>query len=342
MSESLPVLAAAVADEYEADVYLYSGPIREDGFGLLTQEIAAHKQRDSAILILTTHGGVPNAGYQIARMLQRSYRDFWLYCPRRCKSAGTLVALGANRLIMDQFSELGPLDVQLLKPDELGARKSGLLARSTFDALADTSFELYERLMVGIKLGSNSLVSFRLASELSATMASNLLAPVYGQINPEIVGGEHRDLQVATEYGDRLVKRSQNARPGTVHRLVHDYPAHDFIVDDEEARELFKHVDVPETSLYRLVGALSAITFQAAEDPFVCALTRLQGATDDDDADDGGDSDDKGQSGGEGRDGSTVDDRGPANRESDPGQGDPGTRGEELPAGADPDDDSGV
>jgi Serine dehydrogenase proteinase len=268
-------VAEAASNAHDADIYFYSGPIEDAGFGELAGAVTsgAKSGRDRAILILVTSGGSANAGYQIARLMQKMYAEFWLYCPSRCKSSGTLVAIGAHRLIMDSFSELGPLDVQLLKEDEIGARKSGLLARSTFDALADEAFRLYERLMINIKVKSQSLVSFKLASQLAAEMSSKLLSQVYAQISPDIVGNEKRDLDIAIQYGLRLGIISQNINSHTVEHLVQCYPSHDFIIDDDEARQWFTNVDFPSEELYRLVGALGPMAFNEADDPCVVALS---------------------------------------------------------------------
>jgi len=278
----------AAADVHDADIYLYSGPIDDRGFGRLAGAVtqASAGTRDRAILILVTNGGLANSAYQIARFMQKMYPEFWVYCPRRCKSAGTLVALGAHRLIMDSFSELGPLDVQLLKEDEIGARKSGLLARATFDALSEQAFSLYERLMISIKVKSKSLVSFKLASQLSADMTSNLLAQVYGQISPDIVGNEKRDLDVAVHYGRRLGRESRNIKPHTVDHLVGCYPSHDFIIDDDEARQWFNNVDVPSEEMYTLLAELGPVGLNEASEPFVLPLTADAFYSDDDDEED--------------------------------------------------------
>lgn len=275
----------AAADEYDADVFFYSGSIDDDGFGQLTKAVAEGKNRKNAVLILVTNGGLANPAYQIARLFQRQYETFYVFCPSRCKSAGTLVALGANHLLMDGFSELGPLDVQLVKQNEIASRKSGLLAQSSFDALADSSFELYERLMVNITLRSRGNVSFKLASELSASMASAMMAPVYAQINPDVVGSENRDLQIAFEYGRRLVEFCGNASPEAVFALVHNYPAHDFIIDDDEARTLFNRVDYPSENLYRLIPFLGEAAYDEAKVTQAGALTRLIDVTKEDDHD---------------------------------------------------------
>jgi IS1 family transposase len=83
-------------------------------------------KRDNAILFLTTYGGDPDAAYRLATCLRRNYKKISVYVFGLCKSAGTLAALGADNIVLGDFRELGPLDVQLTKPDELVPTSSGL------------------------------------------------------------------------------------------------------------------------------------------------------------------------------------------------------------------------
>jgi hypothetical protein len=159
------------------------------------------------------------------------------------------------------------------REDEIGARKSGLLTRSAFESLAEVSYELYEQFMLRITMSSGGLVSFKLASELSASMASNLLSAVYAQINPDVVGNDFRDLNVALQYGIRLIRNAGNADLSTVLHLVNHYPSHDFIIDNEEASELFQNVDQPEEELYSLIGYLGEIAYNEPDVPDVRPLT---------------------------------------------------------------------
>ena len=239
-------------------IYFYSAEIDDEGYGKLAELVTDNKNRDNALLILVTSGGSANAAYQIARLFQKTYSEgnFVLCVPSYCKSAGTLIALGAHTLVMDTFSELGPLDVQLFKQDEIGTRKSGLLSRSAFQSLEDASFDLFESLMLKIKRRSGDLISFRLASDVSARMTAELMAQVYGQISPDIIGSDFRDLQVALLYRIRLVKYSQNTSPMVVKHLVEHYPSHDFIIDNEEAASLFNEVEYPSPALYKVIGLL--------------------------------------------------------------------------------------
>jgi len=274
-NDQIKTLALTAAEKHDADIYFYSGEIDDGGYGRIAEVVTTsfNADRHRAVLILVTEGGSANAGYQIARLFQKLYKEFWLFCPSRCKSAGTLIAIGAHRLIMHGFSELGPLDVQLLKEDELFARKSGLLAKATFEALGEESLRLYEWMMLNIKVKGQSTISFKLASQLAAEMSTNLLSQVYAQISPDIIGNEKRDLEVATEYGHRLESVSQNTNSHTVDHLVSHYPSHDFVIDDDEARLWFNNVDFPSEELYNLMACLGDDALGEASPTVVLALS---------------------------------------------------------------------
>lgn len=282
--DDLKEAARRAVESYNADIFLYSGPIEDDSLGEIAEAVtSSFSGRERCILILATNGGSANGAFQIARFFQRTYEEFILYCPGACKSAGTLVALGANILIMDQFSELGPLDVQIAKDDEIGARKSGLLATSTFEALAEQTFKMYEHLMMSIKYKSAGQVSFKLASQLAATMTAETVGQLYAQMNPDVIGSERRSLLIAKRYGDMLVSESENAKSGhTVDHLVSCYPSHDFVIDDTEARKLFRHVYMPTEELYTLTAALGKVAQSGSHQTVVLPLIFDE---DEDDAD---------------------------------------------------------
>ena len=231
ISKEANAQANVVADQLNAMVFVYSGAIDNRGYGHLIQSIQpSDKQplRPNSIMLLTTLGGDAGYAYQIARLLQTISSSFYLCLPASCKSAGTLITLGASELFMTSVSELGPLDVQLRRKDEIGERRSGMVVRTALDGLADEVFKVYERVMLRIKQSSGETISFEVASRIAASIATGVMRPVYAQINPEELGNDLRDLAVATEYGNRLVERSGNANTETVRRLVEDYPTHNF------------------------------------------------------------------------------------------------------------------
>ena len=57
-------------------------------------------------------------------------------------------------------------------------------------------------------------------------------------------------MGIAADYGGRLGKF--NVKEGTIARLLTGYPSHSFVVDRNEARELFNDVGVPKKALAEL------------------------------------------------------------------------------------------
>jgi ClpP class serine protease len=64
-------------------------------------------------LILHTPGGMVLAATQIARAVNAHPAKVTVHVPVYAMSGGTLIALGADEIIMDSFSVLGPIDPQL-------------------------------------------------------------------------------------------------------------------------------------------------------------------------------------------------------------------------------------
>ena len=264
--EEINERANAVAELLDAAVFVYSGSIDDEGYGGLITTIDPSDEQPAKrniFLFLTTHGGQASHAYLIARLLQNIAQDkFYLCVPAQCKSAGTLIALGASEIFMPTVSELGPWDVQLRRRDEIGQRRSGMVVRTALDGLADETFKVFERVMLKITQRSGQAISFDVASRVAASVATGVMTPVYAQIKPESLGDDLRDLSVATAYGDRLAKYGRNATKKTVRQLVEGYPDHGFIIDREEARGLFNSVKEPTEEINALMIALGDIVYE--------------------------------------------------------------------------------
>ena len=261
--------ANAISESLDAVVFVYSGPIDGEGFGRLVESMQVSEEqpaRRNSILFLTTHGGNAGQAYRIARLLQTITDQFYLCVPSVCKSAGTLIVLGATEIFMPIASELGPLDVQLWRRDEIGQRRSGMVVRTALDGLAEETFKVFEQAMLRITMNSQQTIGFEVASRVASTIATGVMTPVYQQVNPETLGNDLRDLSIATAYGERLAEHGGNATREAVRRLVEDYPAHDFIIDREEARELFTSVNETTDEMDALIRALDEVAY-SVQDP---------------------------------------------------------------------------
>ena len=106
-------------------------------------------------------GGDADPAYRIARCLQTKYERFLFYVSGYCKSAGTLVAIRAHQLIVSDHGELGPLDVQMSKKDELWETQSGLTVMDTLTMLQDNAFRAFETFFLTLMRNSGGAVTLR-------------------------------------------------------------------------------------------------------------------------------------------------------------------------------------
>lgn len=226
--------------EPDRDFLVINHPISRDLHMRLSRTLEDRAKNSKCTVFLTTRGGDPNGGYRVARCLRNYYQHIRLVVASRCKSAGTLIAIGANELAIGDLGELGPLDIQVQKGSELRENSSGLDIQQALQAVTSHAQDAFYRLMLSTRgLG----LSTKLCAEFAATVTSGIVHPLMSQIDPLRVGEMQRATRVALEYGQRLDAAAQNLRDGALESLISDYPAHGFVIDRKEARELFKNVD---------------------------------------------------------------------------------------------------
>lgn len=234
------------AEKSDHDYILISHPIERALHQKLTAVLDKSKQngrtRTRCTVFLTTYGGDAHAGFRVARCLRHHYKKgVRLVVPSYCKSAGTLVAIGANELAIGDLGELGPLDVQVSKPTEILERGSGLdYTQALMVALEHAQSAFAHSLM---QMRGRFRFSTKMAGELASKLACGVVEPLYAQIDPNRIGEMQRAIQIAHEYGRRLDGHGSNLKEGALDTLVAGYPSHSFVIDRKEARQLFKSVD---------------------------------------------------------------------------------------------------
>ena len=249
-------LADIVAQALDADVVLYNGPLYPPFDVLFIKECTKRRRRTNLMLLLVTDGGGADPAYRIARYLQNNYSWFSLYVSGYCKSAGTLMATGAHELIMSDHGELGPLDVQMSKKDELRERQSGLTVMDTLMALQDNAFMAFEGFFLEIKTRSQDAITLRTATQIATEMTTGLFTPLYNQVDPMHVGEARRAMSIASHYGRRLLGEGGNITPEALEAITSEYPSHSFVIDRQEATLLFNQVREPEPTELSLVEEL--------------------------------------------------------------------------------------
>lgn len=240
------------------DIFIYSGGINRNGYAKLCDILDNEPPENGAqeaLLILGTSGGDADAAFRIARALHHHYpKGFKLFIPGYCKSAGTLIAIGASSIIIADEGELGPLDVQISKRDELFERSSGLDLPQAIDYLGSEVRNSFKNALVEIKLGGG--LSTAIASKIATELTVGTFSQIYAQIDPAKIGENQRATMIAHAYGERLAKKSGNLQPDGLARIMFGYPSHSFVIDRKEARELFVNIERPDPSMIEAMKEL--------------------------------------------------------------------------------------
>jgi hypothetical protein len=223
-----PTLAAAAGVEI-TDVPLIS----DDEVTEFDYVVSSIKERTDKpldlFLAMETPGGLPAAAFKIARLLRNSFNKITVLVPFTSYSAGTLIALTADEIVMGPVSNLGPLDVQI--PGSEGVYVSGSAFRK--------AFEWMEQIQKEQKCDTS-------------------LDAMLKWIDP-IMLRSFEDLQKASELYLRQVLQEAHYDPpaiqAIVSALVWDLPTHEFAIMRERARELGIRVryseDFPDWSIIK-------------------------------------------------------------------------------------------
>ena len=236
--------------EHGRDLFFYAGLLSRENvlqfYSLL--EDAAKRERSNASLVLATYGGDPHQAFRLARFFRDAYESFRLVVLGPCKSAGTLVAVGADELAMGPHGELGPLDVQVPEPDTLARWTSGVDTTGAFATIQAEAHSCLAECMQSLVLQFGETASAKTVCEAATGFVSGLFAPIVSRIDPQQLAAVERKIDIAAAYARQL--GAPNIQPPTsdgttLERLVRGYPSHGHIIDLTEARRLFQIVDMP-------------------------------------------------------------------------------------------------
>ena len=194
-------------------------------------------------LVLYTSGGSTSAAWNLVNLLQMFCDDFEVIAPGKCMSAGTLISLGADRIIMTKQATLGPIDPSLQHP--LGPAIPGAAP----DARAPVSVEAVNGYLEAIR-------GCRAGTELEGDALLNLS----DKVHPLVLGQIFRSRQQIRDLADKLLnarkRRNSEATERTIDFLCSDSGSHDCTINQREAVQLGLQVSKCSENLYGILRNL--------------------------------------------------------------------------------------
>ncbi len=164
------------------------------------------------LLTLYSNGGVIDSAYLIGQLCRERFnKKLVVSVPRQAKSAATLLCCAGDEIHMGSMSELGPIDPQINGLPVLGLKDS-------IEHIANLVKEIPE----------------------SAEMFAKYL---HYSIKPIDLGYYERVAESAKQYAEKLLTSNQNNTPtkakDIAHNLVYSYKDHNFVLDKNEAKNIF-------------------------------------------------------------------------------------------------------
>lgn len=193
-------------------------------------------------LMLYTLGGSTLAGWNIVNLIRQFCEDFEIIIPSKCRSAGTLICLGANRIIMTKQATMGPIDPSIttsLNPEIPGA---GPQAKFPVSVEAIKGFLELPKHELSIK-DDNAL-----------SLIFNVLAE---KVHPLVLGEVYRAIGQIQMLAEKLLVNQVTDKDKVkkiIAFLCSESGSHDYTINSKEASEILGlNVESPDEDLYSLI-----------------------------------------------------------------------------------------
>lgn len=132
-------------------------------------------RRDTLFVILDTPSGIVEVVERIVRVLRRHYTEVKFIIPNRAMSAGTVLAMSGDAILMDYHSCLGPIDPQLEREGNLVPALSYLAQYEELKKKSESGGLSTAELVLLQKLDLAELHQFELARDLSISLLKEWL-----------------------------------------------------------------------------------------------------------------------------------------------------------------------
>ncbi|MBB3034548.1 SDH family Clp fold serine proteinase [Alteriqipengyuania lutimaris] len=192
-------------------------------------------------VILDTNGGQTSAAWRLINLIHSFCEDLEVIIPTKAMSAGTLMSLGADRILMTKQAALGPIDPSLdghaLAPMTQGPTGHPLRVSVSAEAVRGYIDEVKKDITDPTGLAA---VWTHLAT----------------QIHPLVLGEVFRAGTQIRLLANNLIKRqvSDEAKQEEIIQLLcSDSGSHDYTINRRQAAEIGLNIEKPSGPLYKIL-----------------------------------------------------------------------------------------
>ncbi|MCL1967731.1 MAG: hypothetical protein FWF67_07585 [Fibromonadales bacterium] len=199
-------------------------------------EIPLEKKEIDFLII--SNGGDPITALRIITILRERFEKITVLVPYVAFSAATILALGADEIIMHPYSNLGPVDPQLsiIKQNKIGQQ-----SQFTFSSEDIRNYIEFIRSDVGITDQQHLISAF------------NSLA---GEVGSLPIGSSKRSQQLSLSLSAKMLEthmEDKNKAASIAKALNSSYYHHGYAVGRKEAKEIGLNIVYPEVKIEKVL-----------------------------------------------------------------------------------------
>lgn len=217
--------------------------IASDAVDLLGEHLDAVFPAKKLSVILHTLGGNTLSAWNMAQMLRMFCDELEIIVPARARSAGTLMCLGADTVMMTKQATLGPIDPSLsgpLNPQIPGASPD---ARASVSVEAVRGYIEMAKQDFGIKSGGDM---------------AQVLMHLSDKVHPLVLGSIFRSRSQIQDLARELLKgqvRDATKVKRIIDFLTSESGSHDYTINRREAAQLGLNIEKPSAKFYDVLRA---------------------------------------------------------------------------------------
>ena len=194
------------------------------------------------ILYLYTRGGDISAAWNIVNLLRMYCEDLVVVVPHKAHSSGTIISLGANKIVMTKQATLSPIDPSLNNP------LNPVIPNHPFNATIPVSVEAVKGY---IELAKEE---FSIRDEKAL---GDVLIKLSEYVHPLVLGQVYRSRAQIKMIASKLLKNQvsdQEQVSKIIDFLCSDSGSHDYTINRREAQtELGLQIEKPTAEQYATI-----------------------------------------------------------------------------------------
>lgn len=215
--------------------------IAEDAIPIFNRHLENLTSTERVSLFLYTRGGDLVTPLKLVKLIKTYCKEFEVLIPYRAHSAGTLIALGSDKIVMGRLAELSPVDPTTMHP---------------FNP-PDPSFPQRK-----LEISAEDLNSyFLLAKEMAKIKEEQINEPfkyLVERIHPLSLGNAYRVYRMGKMVAEKLLELHMNreTEERRIERIVKEITGeilciHGYPINRDEARGIGLKIEIPEKELER-------------------------------------------------------------------------------------------